>query len=170
MQTRGPRHIDTADCAKLVRKALKEHFPGVKFSVRTDRYSMGSSVDVRWTDGPTAAMVEARVKRFGGADFDGMIDLKTHHDSELDGETVSFGADWICCSRDYSDAFMVRIGERVAAKIGVEPPVWTSYRGGGLYLAACEHNDSRLPYLPDRADSLRDQVMQALAKTATQAK
>jgi len=42
----------TADTAKRVRKALKHYFPAVKFSVHSKVYSGGSSIDVRWTDGP----------------------------------------------------------------------------------------------------------------------
>jgi conjugative element/phage-associated large polyvalent protein len=45
-------NIDTKDVAKLVRKELKTHFPRHKFSVRIERYSMGSSINVTWIDGP----------------------------------------------------------------------------------------------------------------------
>ncbi len=38
-----------AETAKLIRKALKETFPGQKFSVTTDTYSMGASINVSWT-------------------------------------------------------------------------------------------------------------------------
>ena len=102
------RRIDTAECSKMVRKALKNAFPGHKFSVKTDRYSGGSSVDVNWTDGPTLEEVQKVAKRFEGASFDGMVDLKSHHDSLLsneDGsvERVSFGADYVICQRGMSD-------------------------------------------------------------------
>src|ERR1035437_10201609 len=69
-------YIDTADCAKLVRRALKANFPKVKFSVRSSSYSMGSSIHVGWTDGPTVDAVNAVVACYGGSGFDGMIELK----------------------------------------------------------------------------------------------
>ena len=44
--------IDTKEVAKLVRRELQTHFPHHKFSVRIERYSMGSSINVTWIDGP----------------------------------------------------------------------------------------------------------------------
>src|SRR5690606_34789441 len=55
---RKARYIDAADVAKMIRKNLKSRFPGVKFSVRTSKYSGGASVDVPWFDGPTQREVE----------------------------------------------------------------------------------------------------------------
>lgn len=88
--TMSPRYISCADTAKLVRQALKKAFPGVKFSVRSSTYSMGASISVGWTDGPTGQMVDSVVSPFKGADFDGMIDLKTSRESWLtpDGAAV----------------------------------------------------------------------------------
>lgn len=76
-------HLDTADAAKCIRATLKARFPSVKFSVRTSRYSGGSSVRVDWTDGPTDAMVTAICDRFEGKGFDGMIDLSYYKDIYL---------------------------------------------------------------------------------------
>jgi len=67
--------IDTAEQAKLVRAALRRAFPGVRFRVRIHRYSGGSSVDVRWTDGPTWRAVKAVTDPYDGQRFDGMVDL-----------------------------------------------------------------------------------------------
>jgi len=70
------KYIDVAECAVLVRAALKRRFPGVKFSVRLDRYAGGSSIDVYWTDGPEVGQVDQVIKVYEGSRFDGMIDLK----------------------------------------------------------------------------------------------
>lgn len=70
-----PRYVDAAEIAKMIRKTLKGAFPGVTFSVRTDKYAGGSSVDIGWTDGPTTSQVDARVSAYAGARFDGMTDL-----------------------------------------------------------------------------------------------
>jgi hypothetical protein len=69
-------YLSCADTAKLIRAQLKRRFPGVKFSVRSSTYSMGASIDISWTDGPTTTLVDAVVKPFAGSGFDGMIDLK----------------------------------------------------------------------------------------------
>jgi hypothetical protein len=69
-------YLSCAETAKLVRAALKKVFPRVKFSVRSSTYSMGASISVRWTDGPSSKAVDKVIEAYAGADFDGMIDLK----------------------------------------------------------------------------------------------
>jgi len=60
-------YIDTKEVAKLVRKELKTQFPHHKFSVRIERYSMGSSINVTWIDGPMVKDVEAIAGKFHGS-------------------------------------------------------------------------------------------------------
>jgi len=78
MTNTSPRYLSCAETAKLLRQALKARFPGVKFSVHSDTYSGGASIRVGWTDGPRNAEVRDVTERFCGADFDGMIDLKSY--------------------------------------------------------------------------------------------
>jgi hypothetical protein len=75
----GYGSVSATDTAKLVRHWLKTEFPGVKFSVTTDRYSMGAALNVDWTDGPTVQEVDAVVAPFVGEGFDGMTDGTTHN-------------------------------------------------------------------------------------------
>ena len=65
------RYFSAAETAKLVRADLKGAFPGVTFSVRSRTYSMGSHVDVKWTDGPATKAVERVTNRYSGR---GMMD------------------------------------------------------------------------------------------------
>src|SRR3990167_7466408 len=76
--TQEKTYLSCAETAKLVRTALRDAFPGVKFSVRSDTYAGGASIRVRWTDGPTSDAVERVAGVFAGADFDGMVDLKVY--------------------------------------------------------------------------------------------
>ena len=69
--------IDTPEVAKMIRKALRQHWPHVKFSVRSERYAGGSSIDIRWTDGPAGSEVDPIAKQYEGSRFDGMIDMAT---------------------------------------------------------------------------------------------
>lgn len=62
--------LGPAQVAKLLRVHLKREFPGVKFSVRSESYSGGSSVRVEWTDGPTEAAVRAVTYHYKGKYFD----------------------------------------------------------------------------------------------------
>jgi len=116
----------TADTAKRVRKALKHYFPGVTFSVRSKVYSGGASIDVRWTDGPRTQAVERIAKAYEGADFDGMIDLKTHHSTvivDANGpREVQFGADFVFCTREVSNeqVLMEQAQAIIAARCHIE--------------------------------------------------
>lgn len=97
--------ISTNDTAKLLRQALKQTFPGTKFSVRSNKYSGGSSLNVRYEDGPSYSDVDKVAQQFAGATFDGMQDLKeyTTHINEK-GEAVQYGPDFVFVNRDYSNA------------------------------------------------------------------
>lgn len=83
--------IGTADVAKHIRGILKKNFPGQKFSVRSESYSGGSSINVYYTDGPSKDSVEALIGHLHGCDFDGMIDLQYYRTHALltDGSIVT---------------------------------------------------------------------------------
>ena len=66
------KYLSCAETAKLVRTALKKNFPGVTFSVRSDVYSGGASIDVSWVLGPTTKEVDAIAGQYESADFDGV--------------------------------------------------------------------------------------------------
>jgi len=127
------KYLSCAETAKLVRTALKKNFPGVTFSVRSDVYSGGASIDVSWVLGPTTKEVDAIAGQYESADFDGSIDMETHYDHWLlpDGSAiikhgpgtqgsmgyipavdnpmpngaipVSFGAHYVQCQRRFAD-------------------------------------------------------------------
>jgi hypothetical protein len=98
------KRIDQTEVAKIIRGVLKENFPTTKFSVRTHKYSGGSSIRVNYTDGPAKSKVDHLISHFEGASFDGMIDLKSYHNSEYNGELVRFANDYLFIERDYSPA------------------------------------------------------------------
>lgn len=94
-------HYSCADTAKFIRQALKENFAGVKFSVRSSVYSGGASIRVKYDDEFVGEReVMAIAKSFEGASFDGMIDLKSYHNSEFNGQEVSWGADYVFVDND----------------------------------------------------------------------
>lgn len=75
--------VSLTDTAKLVRMMLKRKFPEVRFGVRCSRYSGGSSIDVRWTDGPRSGDVDAVVGVYAGQGFDGMTDSRYYNGAWL---------------------------------------------------------------------------------------
>lgn len=58
--------------AENIRRELKTAFPSVKFAVKKDGYN---AVTVKWTNGPTTAMVEAITGKYKAGSFDGMNDI-----------------------------------------------------------------------------------------------
>ncbi len=144
------RYLSPAETARLVRKAIKDAHPGVKFSVRTNTYAGGASVRVSWTDGPTAPQVEATAKRYAGASFDGMTDMKSYHDALLstdDGaEVVHFGADFVSCQRTLSDEYRAELENEIAEFTGDPYNPSTAYHAAAL----SDHYDGPAELCVDR--------------------
>lgn len=134
------KYLSCADTAKLVRKSLKEAFPGVKFSVRSSTYSMGAEIHVRWIDGPNVRQVEDVVGIFSGSYFDSSIDYRGGVFHMLDGEQVRFGCDGVDTHRDHSDEAVARAIARVYRELGEHferhgraMPTVEQYRRGELW-------------------------------------
>lgn len=134
------KYLSCAETAALVRQALKEAFPDVKFSVRSKTYSGGASMTVAWTDGPNSAQVGAVTSVFEGSYFDGGIDYKGSVYHMMDGVQVHFGADSIHCERSYSEASVQTAIDCVYRNLqgnfteaGLERPSVEQYRRGELW-------------------------------------
>lgn len=154
------KYLSCAETAKMVRLALKESFLGIKFSVKSRTYSGGASIDVAWTDGPNAAMVERVAGTFTGAYFDGMTDYKGYTSALIDGEVVHFGADFIFCHRHDSDAAIERAIAQVRRFWGEERTAAANvadYKAGKLYGVDVKG-------WGDLHGSLQSQIAQAAAK------
>lgn len=88
--------------ARNLRAQLRARWPGIKFSVRTSRYSGGNSIDVSWIDGPTDDQVSAIAKHYQAGHFDGMTDCYEYHRGAW---TEAFGAvRFVFTCREYSPA------------------------------------------------------------------
>jgi hypothetical protein len=92
---------------KNIRIELKAAFPGVKFSVKSERFSMGNAIRISWTDGPTSAQVEEITRRYEAGDFDGMTDCYNYRKDHA--WTDAFGSGkYITMSREYSPELVQR--------------------------------------------------------------
>jgi len=58
----------------MIRQELKAAFPEIKFSVKSESYSMGNSVNIDWIDGPTTDEVSAISSKYQKGHFDGYND------------------------------------------------------------------------------------------------
>lgn len=124
--------------AKNCRIELKAAFPGVKFSVRTSRFSGGDSIDVQWTDGPTSDQVSSIVDRYSAGHFNGLDDSYNYSDSAW---TAAFGdAKYVKTKRDDSDSAIESAIRTVRAKYSgnfeskcIATPSAADYRAGKLW-------------------------------------
>lgn len=122
------KYYTCAETAKFVRDALKEAFPGIKFSVKSRTYSMGASIDVKWFDGPTEDEFKAVTHKFEGSymsnEYGGDSIKMPRHDTidPVTGESCSFGANWVSGERSYTLAFYRPVVERLAAYYGCPVP------------------------------------------------
>lgn len=103
------KYINVVDTAKLIRSALKESFPSIKFKVTSKSYAGGASININYVNGPTQKQVESVVKVFEGSYFDGMQDYKGQNYANLDGEEVMFGANFVFVNRKFTSDFLTGI-------------------------------------------------------------
>jgi hypothetical protein len=63
-----------AAAASAIRKELKEAFPDVKFTVRSECFAGGNSVRVKWTDGPITDDIDRIIRKYQYGTFDWLTD------------------------------------------------------------------------------------------------
>ncbi|MGH9887100.1 MAG: LPD29 domain-containing protein, partial [bacterium] len=135
--------LSPKETAVVIRRVLRTAFPATKFSVRTERGSMVSSVRVSWTDGPTVARVDAVVGCFEAGHFDGMTDSYEYdRDRHLivDGTHYRPGCRYVSTSRTISPALANRCIRQVAEYWrGIDEPlpvaVASRFGGDGFEIA-----------------------------------
>ena len=158
--------ISSKDTAKMIRKILKQNFKGTKFSVKMNR---GSSININWIDGPTEDQVKSKVGHMHGASFDGMIDLKTYHDTIVkteDGEKIKihFGNDYLFTGRNFTPEFLTKIAREQEAEYHlIAPKILTSEYDGQGYM---EDEGERMSNSQGPYWTMRSIIMRAARETA----
>ena len=105
------RSYTVAGTAQLIREALKAAFPDVKFRVTSDSFANGSSVDIRYTDGPTRKQVAQVFAPFVSGHYNSAEDMHEYHrePTTVDGTgklvRMSYGTKYIHEHRSYSPAY-----------------------------------------------------------------
>lgn len=117
---------------KNIRIELKRAFAATKFSIKSRTFSMGDSIDVEWTDGPTSKQVDEILNKYQAGDFDGMTDYYDYRDNAW---THAFGhAKYVSGRRSFSDDLVSRSIATLAKKYScATPPTAEEYRSGNLY-------------------------------------
>ena len=83
-KAKGRQLTGSAQAAAAIREELKTKFKGVKFSVTSENFSMGNSVNIVWTDGPTEDEVSAITGKYQYGHFNGMEDIYEYSNSRKD--------------------------------------------------------------------------------------
>ena len=84
--------------AKNLKKELKKQFPNTKFSVKSESYSMGSSINVSWKGDPDRESVEKIASKYKEGSFDGMTDMYNYSDEVW--TNVFGGAKYVFCQKE----------------------------------------------------------------------
>ena len=106
---KGGKKSSWALGAANIRTELRRAFPGHKFSVTSDSFSMGCSIDIKWEDGPTTKEINDIVKKYETSRFDGMTDCS--HSTRTHWNTCYGGAKYVQVHRTMSDATKQAIRE-----------------------------------------------------------
>ncbi|MFH1613307.1 MAG: LPD29 domain-containing protein [bacterium] len=115
------KYIKTTEVAKLIRIELKKKFPNTIFSVRSESYSGGSSIDVKWTDGPSIPKINKIIKKFEGSGFDGMTDYKYNRPPiKYKGEMVNWGVDFVFAKRNYTEKNYIATANEIGRRYGIK--------------------------------------------------
>lgn len=120
--------------AKNIRIELARAFPGIKFSVKSRRFSGGDAIDVSWIDGPVSAQVDEIIDRYSAGSFNGSDDSYNY---ARNAWIEAFGdAKYVHSQRSMSDAAIGRairlVSSKYAMPAGVDVSV-EAYRKGSLW-------------------------------------
>lgn len=109
------KKISLTDTAKIIRQELKDKFPKTKFSVRSERYSMGASINVIWQDGYSLKQVEDVVKRFACKGKMQVDDYVPYVNDTWEGQEVRWGSDYVNCKREISEYYWDKVFDQFDA-------------------------------------------------------
>jgi glyceraldehyde-3-phosphate dehydrogenase/erythrose-4-phosphate dehydrogenase len=127
---------EAAKAAKLIREELKKAFPGMKFSVTSDNFSMGDAVRISYQDGPKSDKVEAIVKKYQYGNFNGMEDIYEISNS-IEG---LFQVKFVTISRRASEEVKAQIRQEIES--GNSPLSETGYIDTDIHRAFSQRDYS----------------------------
>ncbi len=112
------------EAAKRLRRDLREQWPDVKFSVRSERFAGGNAINVSWTDGPANRDVYKFTRPYAYGVSSDCGDYTDYKEPELvvaeDGEIVQLrrGAKFVQTHRIVSEAHRARCIAEIEALTG----------------------------------------------------
>ena len=110
----GKVQTEAAKTALHIKNILKREYPSVKFSVTSDNFANGNSVDIRWIDGIPTKDIESFSHQFQYGNFDGMTDCYNY-----DNKHGYNQAKYVHCSREISQEKRDTIQEQLAKLMNI---------------------------------------------------
>jgi hypothetical protein len=103
-----------AAAAAAIKEELIKAFPGIKFSCKSESFSMGDAVRIGWTNGPSTKDVEAISGKYQMGHFNGMEDMYeySNRDSNLPQ------AKYVTAGRSITPEFQKLVTEQLTALMG----------------------------------------------------
>ena len=114
LQTVGNGKSSHALGAANLKTELQREFPGVKFSVKSESYSGGDAIRVRWEFGPTTDEVAKFTDKYREGDFDGMTDSYDYNHDNV-WPDVFGGAKYVTESRCFGEDLHEQVGRALCA-------------------------------------------------------
>lgn len=123
-----------ARAAKNMKIELQQAFPHVKFSVRSESFSMGNAVRVSWDNGPCTKTVDEITDK-----YQYYVDKYTNDNSATaSAVSVVLGqSKYVSTSRDVSPELREQVGRDICKEFGEEYD--TNARIGNQWLSDCVH-------------------------------
>lgn len=110
---------EVAQCAKLIREELKRDYPTIKFTVRSENYSMGNSINVNFTNRyDLLKEVEAKLNKYKDGKFDGMTDCYDYSPNPNNLPRTKYLFVKCEISQDLRD----KVANKIAENFGIEDP------------------------------------------------
>jgi hypothetical protein len=106
---------EAAQVAALIRKELKEKFPQIKFSVKSENYSGGNSVGVSYENGVPSSEIEKITNKHVDGNFDGMTDCYNYNSNPKNLPRAKY----IFVSRNISAEIKEATKKDIAARFGM---------------------------------------------------
>ena len=109
---KGKYITQAAKASKTIKTILKKEYPEIKFSVRSDNFANGSSVNVSWTDGIPDDTLRSFLNQFEYGHFDGMEDLY-HYSNVKDMPQAKFVSGQRSISKDKENIIRKQLADFV---------------------------------------------------------
>lgn len=109
-------HYTCTETAKFVRQALKDAFPGVKFSVRVDSNARSAGLKIEYLASCTEEEVSKVVEAFRGSYWDSEYEMMRDRYTTRDGKKVCYGMSYLHVTRKVVETSAVAVNPLQIAK------------------------------------------------------